>query len=178
MINFKELNISDRNIKKNVFSFNGKDITVISYLPTSEKNDLIEVTLAKSWDGNIYNPILLDMYFHLNILYSYTDILFDAEDREDDADLFDAVLTNGLLEQVLNKIDQTEYDTLQEMLETHKKELLAYKMSIPAMINSFVDALPKNADMVVKMLKDLKSDDFKELKDIVNTVNTTFNMNK
>ena len=54
------------------FKFQDNDIEVIQYLPVEDKNSLIGATLNKAKEGNLYNPLKLDMYFHLHLIYVYT----------------------------------------------------------------------------------------------------------
>ena len=52
--------------------FNGTKIEVSQYLPAGDKIDLIDITLEKAKEGNIYNPIKVDLFFHLHLVYLYT----------------------------------------------------------------------------------------------------------
>ena len=49
------------------FDFNENKIEVLKYLPIEDKRDLVEITLQKAEENGIYNPVLLDMYFHLYV---------------------------------------------------------------------------------------------------------------
>ena len=46
----------------------------------------------------------LDAYFHLNIIYLYTDIEFDEEDKEDELELYDKLEANKVILPVLGAI--------------------------------------------------------------------------
>ena len=50
---------------------NGMSIEILKYLPINEKYNLINDVLLKSYEDGIYNPIRLDMYFALNLVYKY-----------------------------------------------------------------------------------------------------------
>ena len=58
------------------FDFNNQTIEVLKYLPIEDKYDLIMITLQKAEEDGIYNDIKLDMYFHLNLVYMYTNLSF------------------------------------------------------------------------------------------------------
>ena len=74
------------------FDFNGNQIEVLKYLPIDSKYDLVEVTLQKSKESNgYYNPLKVDMYFHLHLVYMYTNISFTDKQREDEAKLYDTI---------------------------------------------------------------------------------------
>lgn len=52
------------NTEVNTVDFNGNKIEILKYLPIEEKYDLISVTLQKSLEDTLYNPLKVDMYFH------------------------------------------------------------------------------------------------------------------
>ena len=60
-----------------------KVIEVAQYLPINDKYDLIMVTLQKAKEDILYNPVKLDMYFHLHLVYMYTNLSFTDKQKED-----------------------------------------------------------------------------------------------
>ena len=62
------------------------------------------VTLQKSLEEGVYNPVKKDMYFHLYLVYMYTDITFTEKQREDESKLYDVLESNGLIPAVLKNI--------------------------------------------------------------------------
>ena len=82
-----------------------KDIEVLNYLPIEDKLDLIQITLQKSQveDGS-FDPILIEAYFNLNIVYLYTNINFTEKQREDEMKLYNLLEGNGLLDEIIASI--------------------------------------------------------------------------
>lgn len=119
-------------------------IKVKTYLPIEDKYDLITIALQKSKVDDIYNELLLDMYFHLNIIYLYTDIEFTLEDRENEFSLYDTLEYNGIIDNVVS-ILRDEYDVLKTMLEEMKKVNLTYNHTAAAVIKKIINDLPANA---------------------------------
>ena len=76
---------TDTSVK--TIDFNESKIEVLQYLPISEKYDMLNITLQKCREGAIYNPLKKDMFFHLNLVYLYTNINFTEKQREDEAKL-------------------------------------------------------------------------------------------
>ena len=74
-VTFASLKLKVNNDIK-TFNWEDKEIEVGQYLPISDKSDLIAITLQKSKINEFYNPILVDMYFHLHIVYMYTNLTF------------------------------------------------------------------------------------------------------
>ena len=45
------------NTEVKTFDYNGNTIEVLQYLPMTDKYDMINITLQKSKEGSIFNPI-------------------------------------------------------------------------------------------------------------------------
>lgn len=115
LINFKEIDFNKSiNPKNKIINFNNSTIEVVNYLSMDDKYDLIMTTLQKSLENNIYSSFKIDMYFNLHIIYLYTNIIFSAEDREDEAILYDKIEQSGLMAAVINAIDKDELDKLKK----------------------------------------------------------------
>ena len=56
------------------FDFNGNTIEVLKYLPIQDKYDLIMTTLERAEEEGVYNPVTLEAYFHLYLVYMYTNL--------------------------------------------------------------------------------------------------------
>ena len=85
-MDFKELNLKQKFLEdKKSFIYTDNDnishqIFVFKTISSRDKNDLLQITFQKSEINNQYNELLLEIFFHLNILYLYTDINFSEED--------------------------------------------------------------------------------------------------
>ena len=99
-IKYSDLNVN-LNTENKTFIFNDNTITVAQYLPLADKYDLISIALQKSYVDGIYNELLLDAYFHLALVYLYTDIEFTDEDKLDEMNLFDKLVTSGFIDEML-----------------------------------------------------------------------------
>ena len=144
MVKFSDLNTT--NVKKDtVMTFNGKDIKVKSYLPIRDKYDLIMITLQKSKEDGLYNPIKVDIFFHLHLVYMYTDIEFSDEDRANEENLYDKLVNSGFMLEFLHALDEEEYDVLFSYLQSLIKDNMKYRNSAAAVIQSLIQDLPANA---------------------------------
>ena len=108
-VSYTNLKLKINNEVKEI-EFNGQKIEVLQYLPISDKLDLIVATLQSSRENAIFNPIKLDLYFHLNLMYLYTNINFTDKQREDEYKLYDALSSSGLLDQVIEASPEEEYN--------------------------------------------------------------------
>lgn len=161
------MNYSDFKIKLNneynTFIFNNREIKVLKYLPIEEKFDLIMIALQKSVVNGIYNPIKLDTFFKLNIIYLYTDILFSVDDRADEGALYDEFKCSGLLEEIMNNMEQSEMTELTRYLNECLNLEKTYRNSAAAIISKLVDDLPKNAEAANEIVKNFDKDKYSEV---------------
>ena len=170
-MNYKDLNLHTNNDMLFI-EVQGKKINIKKYLPINDKKDLVEITLQKAEQADgTYNEILIDMYFNLHLVYLYTDIVFTDEDREDEMKLYDELESSGLLERILDKIPDEEYNTLMDYLKAMRKEISSYKHSAAAMVQKLIVDLPKNAEAAAKIVEDFNPEKYKEVVDFAQHAN-------
>lgn len=161
LINYKEIDFKKSIDNENkIVDFNGSEIRVLNYLPTHEKNDLIMITLQKSFENNIYNYYKLKMYFDLHLIYLYTNIVFDAEDRANEEGLYDLLKKSRLINAVTAVIDPIEIETLWNDLLMVKESLEKYQNSFAGFLNDTLDELSEKVKDGTKLLKDLNIQDY------------------
>lgn len=144
-MNYKDIKTSVPT-EYNTFNFHGTDIKVFKYLPVEDKFDLIMTAIQKSNINGVYNPIRLDIFFKLHIVYLYTDIEFDLEDRIDEAGLYDQLETSGLISCIMENIEESEMLILNYWLNETVNAERAYRPTAASVISKFIDDLPKNAE--------------------------------
>lgn len=164
LINYKDITIPKADWNPVTFDFNGSEIQVTQYLSVKDKYDLIMVALQHSYVGGIYNDLLLKMYFELNIVFMYTNIVFSAEDRADSSTLYDTLQTSGLIEEVMKRIDTLELTTLLSMRDRILEQMRIRKGSLIGFLNEAIGDLPEKVQKAMDMLKEI---DVEKLKAIV-----------
>ena len=125
--------------------FNGSKIEVKQYLPISDKIDLIDITLQKAKEENLHNPLKVDMFFHLNLVYLYTNIKFTDKQREEEDKLYDTLLSTGLIDAVIAAMPENEYKYLLDMANEKVDKELQYSTTAAALVASVIKDLPKQA---------------------------------
>ena len=142
-IPFTDLKLKE-NVVAKTFKYQDKTIEVLQYLPFEDKYDLVMITLQNSLEDNIYNPMKLNMYFHLYLVMMYTNIEFSEEDRADLSKLYDILESNGIVEQVINLVPEAEYNQLlSDMTDIIDRRLEAKKLLVIYLINLFMNYLNK-----------------------------------
>jgi hypothetical protein len=143
--------------------FNGSKIEVKQYLPISDKIDLIGITLQESKEGNLYNPLKVDMFFNLNIIYLYTNLTFTDKQKEDIDKLYDTLLTNGLIDAVIAAIPENEYKYLLDMANERVDKELQYSTTTAALVSKFINDLPAQAEAMQEILNNFDQDKFQNV---------------
>ena len=171
-VSFKEL---DLNLNHDVktFSFQNKEIEVKQHISVVDKNDLIQIALQKSYENGIYNDILTDAYFHLNIVYLYTNIEFVPEDKEDELALYDKLYQSNLLNSVLACMDPDEYNNLVEIMNGEIQKRMQYNNSAAAVLQSIIQDLPANAAAAADIVNNWDPQKFQSVQDMVNLARQT-----
>lgn len=169
-ISYANLKIKTDNKTKS-FDFNGNQIEVLQYLPIDDKYSLINVTLQKAREKNIYNPVKLDLYFHLNIIYMYTNLNFTEKQREDEAKLYDTLLSNGIIEKVIDLIPECEYDDLYNYLTDLKNEILTHQNTFAGVVSDIIENLPINAAEMQKIVDTFDPEKYKNVIDFARAAN-------
>lgn len=166
---FQDFNFIDTSVPLTIKLQNG--IQVKKWIPISDKIDLVQIALQKSEEDGIYNEAKLDCYFHLNIIYLYTDIEFSEEDREDEMKLYDILEHNDIIDQVVAAIGEDEYTTLKDYLIKMKTDSLNYKNTAAAVLRGIIQDLPKNAAAAKEIMDSFDQEKYQNVRDFAIAAN-------
>lgn len=155
-VTFSSLKLKMNNAIK-IFECNGNSIEVTQYLPIEDKMDLIDITLQNSKEGKLFNPIKVEMYFHLYLVYLYTNLTFTDKQKEDEEKLFDILDSNGIINSVIENIPEEEYDTLLEYLDEKMEIELNYITTSAAIFDTILEELPKSAQNAVDIMNEINN---------------------
>ena len=153
------------------FDFNGKTIEVLQYLPVKDKYDLVNITLQEAREDGVYHPVKLDTLFHLNIVYMYTNLTFTDKQRENKTELYDALQSSGLIDQILLNIDEFEYTTLKEYIEILKDDYIEYEESLNGTIQNFMSSVSEKSKQMSEIMKDFDINQFTEVLNFAKAAN-------
>ena len=175
---FKEYNFSKEYTTTTVpVTYNDTVINVLKYLPISDKNDLITISLQKAEQDGIYNNTLLEAYFYLNIVYLYTDIEFSDEDRTDEMELYDILENNGIIDRVIEAIGEDEYGELKDKLITQMNDNMKYQNSAAAVLQRIITDLPKNAQAAKDIMDNFDQNKYQQVVNFATAANGGRNIN-
>lgn len=155
----------------NTFDFEGTKIEVLNYLPIEDKYDLIMITLQKAEENGIYHPLKLDIYFHLHLIYMYSNLSFTDKQKEDELKLYDCLKSSGFMYHFMNAIDDDEYNYLFEMMQDTINNYRTYRNTAAAVLQSIIQDLPKNAQIAADIVDSFDKNKFKEVVDFAEAAN-------
>ena len=169
------LNYSDLNLKVNneltIYKWNNKDIELKKYLKAEDKYDIVMITLQKAKENGYYNPIKLDIFFHLNLIYSYTNLIFTDEEREDELKLYDEMKSSGFIDEFLKHINPDEYKEMMENIEDIATSSIQYEVSTASILRMFIDELPANAEAAQKIVDNFNPEKYQAVVDFAKAAN-------
>lgn len=139
------------------------NIEVKQYLPIEEKYSFLNIVLQNSLENDIYHPVKIDMYFHLYLIYLYTNINFTDKQKEDESKLFDVLLTNGIIEGVITTMPEAEYNMLVNLLNQMIEKNEKYKTTFAGVVGKFINDLPAQADAAMKIVENFDPNKFQEV---------------
>ena len=145
------------------FEWNGNEIEVLDYLPIEDKYDLIMITLQKSLEDGYYNPIKIDEFFHLHLIYMYTNINFTEKQKENEHKLYDSLKSNGLIDAFIEQMNEFDYSELFNMLDDTKRELTEYKRSVSGIIQNIITDLPKQAEAMQDIIDNFDKEKYQNV---------------
>ena len=167
LINFNDIDFNKSIDTENIIiDFNGSQIEIVPYLSINDKYDLVMVTLQKSLEKGIYNPLKIDMYFALNVIYLYTNIVFNNEDRADEAALYDTLVNSGLVDEVFEVIPNEELVYLKDCIDSLVKTTLKYRNTFGAVVGAFINELPQNMEKAKDIIGEFDPEKYKSLLDL------------
>lgn len=139
------------------------EIKVLKYLPIEDKNDLIAIALQNSDDNGFYNPVKLEMFIELYMIYLYTDIEFDDEDKEDETALYNILKGNGIIEAVKNAIPEYELNSLYSLYYDYLSKKEKYRGSIAGVMSNFIEGAIPSIEEAANIINNFNPENFQNV---------------
>lgn len=152
-------------------NFNEQEIAVKQNISTDNLYDLIMITLQESKEGLMYNPLKLDVFFHVNLIMMITDIEFEAEDRVNKFETYDELKNSGLLYSILDAFPVNVYKYIREVIEATVNKLEEYENRATSLISKFITDLPTNAEAAAKIVDEFDPEKFQQVIDFATAAN-------
>lgn len=162
-MNFKDLNLKTNTDTKLISVLPGQDISVLRYLPIEEKNDLIAIAVQNSDEAGFINPVALQMYFELYIVYLYTDMEFTDDDKADAEGVYNTLKSNGIIDSVIHAIPEEEWGELYTLFCDYRATKEKYGHSVTGVLSSFIENLAPNAQNAAEIINGFNPEMFQNV---------------
>ena len=128
--------IKNQEVKQ--INWNDQVIEVKQYLSINEKLNLISnvINFAHDGDNNYSNPVKVDVFTTLEIMYAYTNINFTDKQKEDFIKTFDLIYGSGLFAAVRDAIPMAEYEDLLCAIRKSIDAIYAYQNSVMGILDT------------------------------------------
>ena len=129
-VSFTKLGLKKKEEIKNI-TINDQVIEVKQYLPISDKINIITNVIENSADDNNFaNPVKVEVFANLEIMYAYTNISFTDKQKEDPTKLYDLLEENGIIAEVIAAIPENEYALLLGWIDETIEAFYTYRNSV------------------------------------------------
>ena len=120
----------------NTIIINDNNIEVKQYLPVADKLNIITNVLQLSADDNNFaNPVKVEVFLNLEIMYAYTNLTFTEKQKEDPTKLYDLLEQNGAIVAVAQAIPETEYNLLLDWTQETIDSFYKYRNSVMGILD-------------------------------------------
>lgn len=132
---FAKMGLKAKNDIKTI-TIGEQEIEVKQYLPIQKKLDLISNVANFSADANNFaNPVKVEVFFDLEVVFAYTNIAFTEKQKEDLIKLYDLLKENGIFDIIIEAIPEEEYDSLWADTWSCISEIYKYQNSILGLLD-------------------------------------------
>lgn len=135
-VSFTKLGLVKNQAVKNIV-WNEQNIEIKQYLPINEKLELITNVLNSAHDEkNFSNPVKVEIFKTIEILYAYTNINFTEKQKEDIPKLYDLITSSGLFDTIKDNIPSSELDMLDESIYVSIDAIYTYQNSVMGILDT------------------------------------------
>ena len=114
-----------------------QEVEVKQYLPISDKINIITNVIEKSADDNNFaNPVKVEVFANLEIMYAYTNISFTDKQKENPTKLYDLLEENGIIAKVIAAIPENEYALLLGWIDETIEAFYKYRNSVLGILDT------------------------------------------
>lgn len=134
---FTKLGLSKMSTEFKVLNWNDQNIEIKQYLPINDKLIAISNVLNNSADDNNFaNPVKVEMYMMLEMVFNYTNISFTDKQKEDLVKLYDTLQSAGFFDKVRENIPELELHSFMSSAWTCINAYYTYINSVYGILES------------------------------------------
>ena len=157
------------------FKIQGKtkelEIEVSQYLPIRDKYDLVMIVIQNAYEGGIYNPIKIEMYLHLYLVYLYSNLTFTENQKADEEKLYDTLNYSGIMNRIIELIPEEEYNEITKYIEDIIKDTKEKNSHISSLLTGLINDLPRQAEAMGDIINNFNPEKFQEVLNFAKAAN-------
>lgn len=173
MAKFSDLNCTMQTDVKSI-DFKGETINIKQHIPTTDMLDIIALAIQNSAENGYYNPIKLDVFFSMYLVYSYSDLEFTEEEKTDIYSLFDSLHCSGLLDEIIDNIPSEEYQYMADAINEISEKKANYGNSFAGVLTSIIADLPKQAEAMKQIFEDFDPEKYQAVMGLAKATGADF----
>ena len=152
---FAKLGLKMNNSVKTII-INDQEIEVKQYLPINDKLELISSVINWAADANNFaNPVKIEIFTKLEIVFRYTNLTFTEKQREDPAKLYDLLEENQIFDKIFSVIPSHEYEYLIKNTAECVTAIYTYNSSIMGVLERLNNNYDETSFDINKLKEDL-----------------------
>ena len=101
----------------------------------------------------------------------YSSLTFTDKQREDESKLYDTLVSNGLMDLIIDAIPETEYSILYSYLNEQETDILTYKNTFGGAVTEIIENMPLRAEEMKKIVDTFDKDKFQNVLDFARAAN-------
>lgn len=161
-VSFASLKLKVKDEVKKV-QIEDKEVEVKQYLPVEDKYDLVMISLQQAKENGIFNELKLDTFFHLNLVFMYSNLSFTDKQKEDLLNLYDVLESNEVINKIVAEIPRDETEYLYTILGKVREDLTTYDSSIAGIVNNLITQMPVNAQAAADIVNNFDPEKYTEV---------------
>lgn len=134
------------------------EVEVRKYLPLEDKVEMISRIVNQSVDDNgFYNPLRVNLYLTLEVVYAYTNLSFTEKQKENPFKLYDSLVSSGFVTNLMAMMNETELDEVRNFTYEVIDNIYHFKNSVLGILETIstdYSNLDLNASEIQKKLAD------------------------
>lgn len=165
-MNFKNLKIKKKKEKK--INIGGNDITVYPYATFRDKQDLVGLVLANSFNKGTVDLMEAQRTFLMGVIALYTDLEVSPEDKNE---AYDVLNECGAIKEIISNIDEWEFEDLSDIIANAIDYQMQYWYSFIGFARDLITEMPDKILEATKELKEFDPEQYKNLMNFAKSVN-------
>lgn len=148
------------------------ELKMKEFVSIDDKISVIENSIEQSMvNSSIVNPLVLDMFFNLNMFFAYTET--EISDNLSVINLYDECVKNDIFQKLEEELKE-EYQLMKKYLDIYLENILTYNNSFTGVFGTIFDTVSELLNSKTDILKNIDLNNFKEIIPLAESLGLNF----